>query len=204
MANSASDARQSELDIRKQLIQDDAVDVVAAIGTNFFYTVTLPCTLWFLDKGKRGTERDDKVLFLDARQIYRQLDRAHRDFTPEQITFLASIVRLYRGEDLNGYSFDSESLNLTEPQIEQLKRVFGSGMYDDVAGLCKVANRDEIEPQGWSLNPGRYVGVAERADDDFNYYERIQELNEELELLNFESEKLEQLIAENVTRLLGG
>ena len=57
MANSAADARQSELEIRKQLIEGGAVDVMIAIGSNFFYTVTLPCTLWFLDKGKAGTER---------------------------------------------------------------------------------------------------------------------------------------------------
>ncbi len=98
MANSASDARGSELEIRKQLIQDQAVDVMLAIGSNFFYTVTLPCTLWFLDRGKRASERADKVLFVDARQIYHQIDRAHRDFTPDQIEFIANIVRLYRGE----------------------------------------------------------------------------------------------------------
>jgi len=61
MANSASDARHSELELRKQLIEDRAVDVMVAVGSNFFYTVTLPCTLWFLDKGKRGTEREDTV-----------------------------------------------------------------------------------------------------------------------------------------------
>ena len=171
MANSASDARQSELDIRQKLIEDGAVDVMVSIGSNFFYTVTLPCTLWFLDKGKlpavetpqRGVSTKDTVLFLDARHIYRQIDRAHRDFTPEQIAFLASIVRLYRGEDLNGYTFDPEGLNLTEPQVEQLQRMFAEGVYEDVPGLCKVATEDEIEAQGWSLNPGRYVGVAERA-----------------------------------------
>ena len=70
-----------------------------AIGPNFFYTVTLPCTLWFLDRGKRGTPREDTVLFLDARHIFRQVDRAHRDFLPEQIELLANIVRLYRGEE---------------------------------------------------------------------------------------------------------
>ena len=82
MANSASDARASELEIRKQLLEAHAVDVVIAIGPNMFYTVTLPCTLWFLDKGKRDTDRADKVLFIDARNIYRQIDRAHRDFRP--------------------------------------------------------------------------------------------------------------------------
>ena len=74
------------------------MDVMVSIGPNFFYTVTLPCTLWFLDRGKAKTPRKDKVLFIDARHIFRQIDRAHRDFTPEQIEFLANIVRLYRGE----------------------------------------------------------------------------------------------------------
>src|SRR3990170_1547740 len=81
MANSASDARQSELEIRKKIIENHDVDVMIAIGSNFFYTVTLPCTLWFFDKGKRHTERKNKVLFIDARNIYTQIDRAHREFT---------------------------------------------------------------------------------------------------------------------------
>ena len=70
MANSASDARQSELEIRKKIIENGFVDVMVAIGPNFFYTVTLPCTLWFFDKGKINTDRKDKVLFIDARNIY--------------------------------------------------------------------------------------------------------------------------------------
>src|SRR5690606_3665666 len=78
MANSAADARHSEQEIRQKLIERGVVDVMVSIGSNFFYTVTLPCTLWFLDKGKRGTERQDKVLFLDARRIFRQVSRAHR------------------------------------------------------------------------------------------------------------------------------
>ncbi len=98
MANSAGDAGHSEREIRKQLIESGAVDVMVAIGTNFFYTVALPVTLWFLDKSKRGTEREDTVLFLDARHLFHQIDRAHRDFLPEQIELLANIVRLYRGE----------------------------------------------------------------------------------------------------------
>jgi type I restriction enzyme M protein len=202
MANSASDARQSELDIRKQLIESGAVDVMVSIGSNFFYTVTLPCTLWFLDKGKRGSEREDRVLFLDARQIYRQIDRAHRDFTAEQIAFLTSIVRLYRGENLNGYIFDSEGINLTEPQMEQLKFMFEGGQYIDVAGLCKVATIDEIETQSWSLNPGRFVGVAEHTPDEFDFYKRLWELKEELDLLNSESRQLEAQINNNLMGLL--
>src|SRR5258708_5508907 len=99
MANSASDARGSEMEIRKQLINSRAVDAMVAVGPNMFYTVTLPCTLWFLDKGKSASDRAGTVLFIDARHIYRQVDRAHRGWTPAQFGFLANIVRLYRGEE---------------------------------------------------------------------------------------------------------
>jgi type I restriction enzyme M protein len=192
MANSASDARGSEMEIRKRLIEERAVDVMISVGSNFFYTVTLPCTLWFFDRGKRETERKDKVLFIDARQTYRQVDRAHRDFTPEQVEFLANIARLYRGEEIE-----------TRMGSQQLmEEHFPDGSYTDVPGLCKVATLKEIEEQGWSLNPGRYVGVAARAADDFVFAERLEELNEELEILNAEARELEERIAENVARLL--
>ncbi|WP_026176667.1 class I SAM-dependent DNA methyltransferase [Desulfurispora thermophila] len=192
MANSASDARGSELEIRKKLIQDKVVDVMISIGPNFFYTVTLPCTLWFFDKGKRQTERGNKVLFIDARNIYRQVNRAHREFTPEQIEFIANIVRLYRGQPV-------ETVNGSE---EMLKEKFPEGKYVDVPGLCKVATINEIEAQGWSLNPGRYVGVAQKDEEDFDFMERLQELNEELERLNAEAAELEERIRENVGQLL--
>jgi len=194
MANSAADARSSELEIRKRLIEAHAVDVVVAVGPNFFYTVPLACTLWFLDRGKQDTERRDKVLFLDARQFYRQIDRAHRDFTPEQIEFLANIVRLYRGE--------KPEMDMGSHPIMQ--RHFPNGKYVDVLGLCKVASVKEIETQGFSLNPGRYVGVAEREADDFEFSERLQQLNEELETLNTEARQLEEEISANVAKLSGG
>ncbi len=192
MANSAADARASELEIRKKLIQDRAVDVMVAVGPNMFYTVALPCMLWFLDKGKKGTDRQDKVLFLDARHIYRQIDRAHRDFTPEQIEFLANIVRLYRGEEPEDQ----------HGSAKMMAEKFHKGKYVDVSGLCKVATIKEVEAQGWSLNPGRYVGVAEGVADDFDFKERLEELNEELETLNIEARELEERISVNVGKLL--
>jgi len=192
MANSAGDARGSELDIRRQMLEASAVDVMVSVGPNFFYTVTLPCTLWFLDRGRSKTKRKDKVLFVDARHIFRQIDRAHRDFTQEQTEFLANIVRLYRDEDVET---DAGSQML-------MKDNFPKGKFVDVLGLCKVATLAEIEAQGWSLNPGRYVGVAERAADNFEFVERLEELNEELETLNVESKGLEERIAENVAELL--
>jgi type I restriction enzyme M protein len=192
MANSASDARASELDIRHKLIEEHVVDVMISIGSNFFYTVTLPCTLWFLDKGKRNTDRRDKILFIDARHIYKQIDRAHREFTPDQVEFLANIVRLYR----------VEAIETTNGSEAKMREVFPSGTYADVLGLCKVATLQEIEVQGWSINPGRYVGVAERAVDDFDFKEKLEALSEELEVLNAEARELEARISENITMVL--
>jgi type I restriction enzyme M protein len=192
MANSAGDARGSELEIRRELLKSGAVDVMVSVGPQFFYTVGLPCALWFFDKGKSKTDRKKKVLFIDARHIFTQIDRAHREFTPQQIEFISNIVRLYRGE---------------KPETEAgsgslMKESFPEGKYADVLGLCKVATLDEIEAQRWSLNPGRYVGVAERAADDFEFAERLEELNEELEKLNGEARQLEERIAENVEGVL--
>lgn len=193
MANSAADARASELEIRKRLIADHAVDVMVSVGPNFFYTVTLPCSLWFLDKGKKKTPRKDKVLFIDARHIYHQIDRAHREFTPAQIEFLANIARLYRAEK-------PENVNGSD---KMMKEKFPKGKYADIAGLCKAATIEQIKNNGWSLNPGRYVGVAEREEEDFDFSERIEELNEELESLNSEARKLEGRIANNIEKIIG-
>ncbi|OQB98532.1 MAG: putative type I restriction enzymeP M protein [Spirochaetes bacterium ADurb.Bin110] len=191
MANSASDARSSELELRKKLIQERVVDVMVAVGPNFFYTVTLPCTLWFLDKAKRNTERKDKVLFIDARNIYTQIDRSHREFTPEQIEFIANIVRLYRGQPIE----------IVHGSLDLIKEKFSEGKYQDVVGLCRVATLKEIEEQGWSLNPGRYVGVIEDNGDGLDFKQRLEELNEELEALNQEANELEMRIAENIEKI---
>ena len=197
MANSASDARSSEQELRQQLINARAVDVMVAVGPNMFYTVALPCTLWFLDKGKVKTKRADTVLYIDARHIYRQIDRAHRDWTPAQIGFIANLVRLYRGE----------ALDITQGGVgaeAKIKEVFGvKPAYADVPGLCKAATLAEIEAQGWSLNPGRYVGVAPGEDvSDEDFKEQLETLNEELEVLNAQARKLEKAIAANVAEVL--
>jgi type I restriction enzyme M protein len=197
MANSASDARSSELELRRQLLQAHAVDAVVSVGSNMFYTVTLPCTLWFLDRGKADNKRSEQVLFLDARNVFRQVDRAHRDWTPGQIGFLANVVRLYRGEEIDVvYGGDEAS--------GKLREVFGKKpKYADVPGLCKVATLTEIEAQGFSLNPGRYVGVApgeEVSDEDFKA--QFAALHEEFESLTGEARKLENTIARNAAEIL--
>lgn len=192
MANSAADARATELDILKKLIAEKVVDVVVAVAPNFFYTVVLPVTLWFLDRGKHGTEREDKVLFVDARKIFRQVDRTHRDWLPEQIEFLTNISRLYRGEMVES----------VDGSTALMSAAFPNGVYNDVPGLCAIATLDQIEEHGWSLNPGRYVGVAAAEDDGIDFRVRLEQLNEELEKLNVEASVLQERIAMNVAELL--
>lgn len=93
MANSASDARHSEADIRQKLIENNMIYGMLTLPSNMFYTVTLPATLWFFDKAKQ----DNRILFIDARNIFTQIDRAHREFSEEQIQNIAVISKLHKG-----------------------------------------------------------------------------------------------------------
>ena len=94
MANSASDAQHTEAQIRQKLIEKNLISGMLTLPSNMFYTVTLPATLWFFDKGKQT----DNILFIDARRVYKQVDRAHREFTDDQVHNLATIVYLNRGQ----------------------------------------------------------------------------------------------------------
>jgi type I restriction enzyme M protein len=193
MANSASDAGSSERDLRRQLIETGAVDCVVAVGPNMFFTVTLPVTLWFLDKGKAKGARGDKVLFVDARHLFRQVTRSNRTFDPDHIEFLGNIVRLWRDEEI-------ETGAGSGPRMAE---GFPDGLYRDVPGLCKIASRDEIKSQDWSLNPGRYVGVTPgQTHNDEEFKGKLEALQEELEGLNAEAAQLQEQIAQNVAELL--
>ena len=194
MANSAGDAGHSEREIRRQLVESKAVDVMVAIGTNFFYTVTLPVTLWFLDRSKTGSDREDAVLFVDARSLFHQIDRAHRDFLPEHIELLANVVRLYRGEDV-------ETIEGSEALV---KDRFPDGRYADVPGLCKVATVAEIEAQGWSLNPGRYTGTALVEDDGEDFTAKLAGAYDEFTRLSDEADVLRAKVDAAVQGILGG
>jgi type I restriction enzyme M protein len=185
-------SNRAELEIRRRLIESGAVDVMVSVGPNMFYTVTLPCMLWFFDRGKRNGPRRDTVLFLDARPYFRQVTRAIREFTSEQLEFLANIVRLHRGEPPEFEAGSGELLADTFPGLR----------YADVPGLCKAATVSDIEAQGWSLSPGRYVGVGARAADDFDFRDRMVELAAELAMLNESSERLQRTITEDLVDLL--
>lgn len=190
MANSASDARGSEQEIRKAIIQSDAVDVMVAVSNNFFYTVTLPVMLWFFDKGKID-DRKDKVLFIDARNIFTQVNRALREYSNDQLEFIANIVRAYRNEKLE---FTTEN--------EEFEKTFPDGKYRDVKGLCAVKTRSEIESKDWSLTPGRYVGAREDLVDDEDFSEQMNSLLLSFSTLSDESSRLSKVIVEDIKGIL--
>jgi type I restriction enzyme M protein len=325
MANSASDARHSEADIRKTLIEKNLIYAMLTLPSNMFYTVTLPATLWFFDKDKQ----DNKILFIDARNIFTQIDRAHREFTEEQIQNIAIISRLRRGnrqafvelvdsyfngglarlsenrpklevvagkvkeflkahngkdipyfssalkdtdkliktivdykknvdvkniskanekqrklaetiqpffdslhelskavdkkvrhiekdqnrnKDLKDLKTDLENLHkevkATEyffSHIVWLQERFPEAKYEDVTGLCKLANLDEVKEQEYSLNPGRYVGVVIEEDGktEEEFIEEMLAMNEELSRLNKEARELEKIIDHNMRQIAG-
>lgn len=336
MPNSAADARNAELKIRQNIVNDGIVDVIVAISSNFFYTVTLPATLWFYDKAKAKTERKNKTLFIDARNTYTQVTRAVRTFTKCQMYNLTAIVWLYRGQtdkfealkkqyedcldtwktktieqdtkDKNGLDstvkyegiakataeYDTANLALQkslsewydsikakikdektlkaieeqqfeskikqekpnfellkaltefanktirpkkdqtflktdirihfyeaqnaadklqyikkriqyfESQIAWLNKYFENGTYKDNEGLCKIASIDEIAEQNYSLNPGRYVGVAIEDDETTaeEFKEKMNKLHAELLQLNEKGAALEALINQNLKEVL--
>ena len=149
-----------------------------------FFTVTLPVTLWFLDKGKHNGPRADEVLFIDAREIYNTVDRAHRDWTTQQVEFLANIVRLWRGEEPE---FEQGSREMTDER-------FADGTYADVPGLCGIATYIDIEKQSWSLNPGRYVPIKLEVLSDEDFDERRTELAGEFAELSRAARSFEVLV----------
>lgn len=142
MANSASDARHSEADIRQTLIENNLIYGMLTLPSNMFYTVTLPATLWFFDKGKR----DERILFIDARNIFTPIDRAHREFSEEQVQNIAMISRLHKGRSdefvalidryfEQGMARLAENQKQVEPVAEQLLAVL-----DDKEGKQAVAS----------------------------------------------------------------
>ena len=171
------------------------MDVMVAVGSNFFYTVTLPCTLWFFDRGKRETapRRPGAV---HRRPPHLPPDRPR----PPRLHARADRVPGQHRPALPGRG-------AREPARQRRRcwpRQFPERRNTPTCRACARWRRStEIEAQGWSLNPGRYVGVAARAEDDFDFTERLEELNEELETLNAEARELEERIAENVNSLLG-
>lgn len=222
MANSASDAGNSEKEIRIKLIESGLISQMVTLPSNMFTSVTLPATLWFFDRAKK---KKDEILFIDARNVFTQVDRAHRKFSDEQIKNLGIISRLYEGktEDFQALLAeyreklekapivsDDEDVppkSYWQEQIDWLTERFPDGKYVDVVGLCKAASlegEDGIKDQDYSLNPGRYVGVVIEDDGltEEEFKAQMLSLQQELSQLNEEAHALEAKIENNFKELL--
>ena len=139
MANSASDAGKSEYKIRKKMIKEGIISQMVTLPSNMFSSVTLPATLWFFDKHKPQTDKKDEILFIDARNVFTQVDRAHRKFSDEQIKNLGIITRLYHGDTeafaaLTG-SYKTRALQFTSELLDVLSNLSGYEFYFDGDGL---------------------------------------------------------------------
>lgn len=199
---------------------------MVTLPSNMFSSVTLPATLWFFDKQKSYTEKKNEILFIDARNVFTQVDRSHRKFSDEQIKNLGVITKLYHGDTqalvdlLDEYKCNLENAPDTsdniqvltkdywQTQIDWLTERFPNGVYEDVVGLCKVATmdgEDGIIDQDYSLNAGRYVGVVIEDDGltQEEFKEEMYSLNAEFTALSAEAKTLEELIANNLKGLLG-
>lgn len=224
MANSASDAGASELDIRTKMIEAGIIKQMVTLPSNMFTSVTLPATLWFFDKQKPNTDKKDKILFIDARNVFTQVDRAHRKFSAEQIRNLGIITRLYEGETeeftklIKEYETnmanapetsdeeDNPPKSYWQANIDWLKERFPEGKYRDVIGLCKVAKlegEDGVKDQDYSLNPGRYVGVVIEDDGmtEEEFKEKICSLKDEYNSISNDISKLEEVLNSNIKEL---
>ena len=204
MANSASDAGGSELEIRKKMIEDGIISQMVTLPSNMFSTVTLPATLWFFNKERK---RKDEILFIDARNIFTQVDRAHRKFSEEQIKNLGIISRLYEGDSDSFWALVNEyKAAEKQEQVDWLLERWPEGKYKDVIGLCKVAKlegEDGIIDQDYSLNAGSYVGVVIEDDGmtEQEFADTMRGLNTEFSQLNEEALKLQEEIEKNMKDL---
>lgn len=224
MANSASDAGKSEYVIRRRMIEEGIISQMVTLPSNMFASVTLPATLWFFDKAKAYTDRRDEILFIDARNVFTQVDRAHRKFSDEQIKNLGVITRLYEGDtqafsDLiaeyreaivaapeSSEDKEVKSKAYYQSQIDWLTERFPDGVYCDVVGLCKVAKldgEDGIIDQDYSLNAGRYVGVVVEDDGmtEEEFKAEMTSLNRDYSTLVAQSHELEERIMRNMCEL---
>lgn len=183
MANSASDAGKSEYEIRRKLIEEGVISQMVTLPSNMFTSVTLPATLWFFDKHKPQTDKKDEILFIDARNVFTQVDRAHRKFSDEQIKNLGIITRLYEGDTeafnalIEEYKAalaeapetaedkDTKTKAYWQEQIDWLTERFPEGKYQDVIGLCKAAKVGvsyEIDKKGKQIEVIEEDSIADQ------------------------------------------
>lgn len=185
LANGSMSSNQSgEGEIRKNIIEADLVDCMVALPGQLFYSTQIPACLWFLSRNRKngvGVEgkplrnRSGEVLFIDARQMGRLIDRVHRELTEEDIRTIAETYHAWRGD--------------------------GNQPYQDMPGFCKSATLEEIRQHGYVLTPGRYVGAKLQEDEAEPFEEKMDYLVAQLRQQQAEARRLEEAIEKNLREL---
>src|SRR5690625_4871393 len=181
LANGSMSTQQSrEGDLRKAMLRADAVDCMVALPGQLFYSTQIPACLWFLTRNKNPGDglhdRRGQVLFIDARNMGRMIDRTRRDLTAEDIGKIADTYHAWKGAQ-------------------------GAGEYRDIAGFCKSADLEEISKHGYVLTPGRYVGAPEQEDDGEPFDEKMQRLTARWRQQQAEAAELDAAIEANLKAL---
>lgn len=188
MASSASDAGYSEKDIREKLVRTGAVDVMVSIGNNFFYTRSLPCTLWFFDRAKENDEQQhDKVLMLDVRKIYRKVTSKVNDFSPEQLQNLICIVNLYRG--------NTKKLEDTVRTYLQTATDFAKETSIVTAELQKVLKSIVLNNKLKAISDDLYQSINS-LDDSAEVLTKQNELIETIKKIDDDADLIDQIAAQ--------
>jgi type I restriction enzyme M protein len=181
LANGSMSSNQSgEGEIRKAMVEADAVDCMVALPGQIFYSTQIPACLWFLARnknpGKGLRDRRGQVLFIDARKLGVLVDRTRRELTDEEVQKIADTYHAWRGEP-------------------------GAGEYADVAGFCKSATLDDIRKHGHVLTPGRYVGAEDVEDDGEPFEDKMARLSKLWREQRTQAAKLDAAIEANLKEL---
>jgi len=181
MANSATDAGNSELTIRKKLIRTGAIDCIVSINNNFLYPRPKPCDLWFIDKSRISSDsaKSKSILMIDARNIFTRVSTTVNVFSDDQIKNLLSLMKLYRGD----------LVKITQAD-EWLSNNFPQGQYRDIEGICKTVSLTEIEQNEFSLAPGKYISPIQPVDENLDYSFLLNNINQKMNYLNAEAGRL--------------
>lgn len=172
---SLSSNTSNEGEIRKNLIENDLVDAIVAMPDKLFYSTGIPVSLWILNRNKGNNpkfrNRENEILFIDARNLGEMVDRRHKELREDDIKLIAETYHNYR--NLNG-------------------------KFEEVKGFCKIAKLDEVKENDYILTPGRYVGIEDTIDDGVSFEEKMESLTSELDELFKESRNLEDQIRKNL------
>lgn len=169
---SMSTSGKDELEIRKNLIEQDLVECIVTLPGQLFYSTQIPVCLWFISNNK---ERKNEILFIDAREIGHMVSRTLKEFSDEDIQKVAQTYHSWKGTN--------------------------DKSYEDIAGFCKITNLEEVKNNEYILTPGRYVGLADVEEDEEPFEQKMERITSELSEQFAKSKELEDQIRKSLEGL---